>query len=289
VSIVVSCHFCGKRYRFKDEQAGQVERCEECGDVLQIPRPILSIEQERALPPELRGEALKHGRLPESKPPWLEEEPRPIDPRRPAVSDQMYRVGVGMTLILWDVSLTALIHVLLVIGPYFLEDLLGMKTMFRFFAGLQLVLVGVMILGMVGRSLCLLVPKESQAKTVIAFSVVLEFYSIVVEVIHFFMNISPELYASRRISIALANVLFLGFLRKLANYLQRNDLIYEAQKALALGAVFVALTIVAVTSRFFFPPINQLFTVASFFILPLAFFPHVRLLSAFRKAFRPYK
>lgn len=219
------------------------------------------------------------------------DEDLPVDPGRPAVSFPLYNVGWGLQLVLWYVVLAAFVNAALLAGPYFLEGAMPLIAMFRVLAGLQLLSIVVMLVGIAGRSLCLLVPEESQAKLIIFITVILELYSVLVNTAYFFTEVSTEAYAAGKIASLLASVLFLVFLKKLAVYLRRGDLQSDANKSLWIGILFVVAGILAVLARFFpqmpFAQVSmQLFAVGSLVIVPVLFFPYVLLLGAFRRAFR---
>lgn len=227
------------------------------------------------------------------KPPdarWLTEHSGTIaDPSRPGVSDSIYKVSWGLQLILWDVVLTALINVALMFGPSMLIDAVEPKTMFRALAGMQMVWIIVMGLGMGGRMFCLLVPDESQAKTVIFGCVAIESWAMLVNLADFFFvtdGVSDAVMATGKVASLIAHVLFLVFLTRLAGYLRRNDLAMESTKSLVIGAIFVVGAILAVLARFRFPPAAMLFGVGSLLLLPLLFFPYLILLRGFHQALR---
>ena len=85
--IEVSCG-CGKRLRAKDELAGKRAKCPRCGKVLQIPRPVLPLEDDPiVLPDEPAGHAPAYDPYAAMESP-AHEMPiaPPVAPARPAVA-----------------------------------------------------------------------------------------------------------------------------------------------------------------------------------------------------------
>jgi hypothetical protein len=288
VTIVVVCQFCRARYRFRDEAAGRSVTCEHCGDIISV--PVKDANGIAAPAPTYFGAEIPSAKLREMGPPRPidpKRPDRPIDPTRPAVSDSMFKVGIGLRLVFLDALLSGLIYVALVVEPFFLPPQLVGPWWFRSLAALQWLWVLVMMLGMLGRGICLLVPGESQAKPFILTSVLLEFFFMMITVLDVsrMMILPREAYVAGQICQLFAHVLFLGFLRRLAYYLHREDLYQHAQHSFALGAVFVVAALAATLSRFFFiPGIAQLFFLGNFIAAPMLFFPYLRLLHQFRKA-----
>lgn len=288
MTIVVVCQFCRAKYRFRDETAGQNVTCEHCGDIISV--PVKDAGGNFAKAPVYFGSELPSSLLREMGPPRPidpKRPDRPIDPTRPAVSDSMFKVGIGLRLVFLDALLSALIYVVLVVEPFFAPPQLAGPWWFRSLAALQWLWVFVMMLGMLGRGICLLVPGESQAKPFIFSSVLFEFFFMVITVLDVsrLVVLPREAYVAGQICQLFAHVLFLGFLRRLAYYLHREDLYTHAQRSFALGAVFVVAALAATLSRFFFiPVIAQLFFLGNLIVAPMLFFPYLRLLHQFRKA-----
>ena len=215
----------------------------------------------------------------------------PKDPTRPAVSDSMFKVGIGLRFVILDAFLSGLIYMILLTGPFLLAHIFPNMILgpiwFRTLAALQWLWVLVMLFGMTGRLLCLLIPGESQAKPYIFTSILLEFFFLSITM----MDISRGIVVPREALIAgqicqlFAHVLFHGFLRQLAAYLKREDLHEISQRSFGLGAVFVVAAIMATLSRFFFQPgIAQLFFICNFLAGPMLFISYLRLLHQFRVA-----
>jgi len=328
MGIVVVCDFCRKRYRFREALAGTIETCEKCGNLLQVPgvanqqaveprrnstngaaplpaplpaRPVLTSCPSCAaeVPPEEAycvgcGYDMREARTYVPVAPWREG-PTDRDPTRPAVSDLLYRVGIGLKMTFWDVTLTALINAVLLVAPVMLEPMMRnvqqIAMLYRAYAALYLLWVVVMAIGMCGRAFCLNVPQESQAKGVIIGSVLIESITVLINIVAVIdpHNVSETAESVGRIAALIAHVLFLGFLTRLAGYLRRPDLDAETRQTLALGLVFVPGAIAAEVARYVFPIGHQLFAFGSIFIVPLLFFPYLRLLNRFLQAFRVYR
>ena len=288
MTIVVVCQFCRAKYRFRDETAGQSVTCEHCGNIISV--PVKDADGKLANAPTYFGSELPSSLVREMGPPRPidpKRPDRPKDPTRPAVSDSMFKVGIGLRLVFLDALLSGLIYVVLKVEPFFLPPQLVGPGWFRALAALQWLWVLVMMLGMIGRSICLLVPGESQAKPFIISSVLFEFFFMLITVLDVsrLMILPHEAYVAGEICQLFAHVLFLGFLRRLAYYLHREDLYQHAQRSFALGAVFVVAALGATLSRFFFiRGIAQLFFLGNFIVAPMLFFPYLRLLHQFRKA-----
>ena len=287
MSIVVVCQFCRKRYRFRDTDAGQSTTCEQCGDVMTVPFPeSVDVRTVTMRKPSSNGDS-PGGRAGPPRPvdPFSAEVPR--DPSRPAVSDSVNKVGIGVSLVMWDVTLSALIYLALTMAPVFLQRQIPLVPMFRLLAGLQLLWIGVVVFGIIGRALCLVVPGESQAKPYIFMSVLLQLYFVLIIVASVSLrgDLSGYVMLSGEVAQLLAHVLFLGFLRRLSQYLRREDLYRETQRSMTHGALFVVAALMAIMSKIFFlPVIGNLFFLANCIISPMLFFPYVRLLNSFRLA-----
>ena len=292
MTIVVVCQFCRARYRFRDEAQGRSVTCEHCGDIIAV--PVKDVDGSFARPEILFGEEIPSSVARELGPPRRIDPTReetPKDPTRPAVSDSMFKVGIGLRFVILDAFLSGLIYMVLLTGPFLITVMFpGMilgPIWFRSLAALQWLWVLVMLFGMTGRGLCLLVPGESQAKPYILSSVLLEFFFLTVTMLDISRGIivPNEALIAGQICQLFAHVLFLGFLRRLAAYLKREDLHEVSQRSFGLGAVFVVAAVMATLSRFFFNPgISQLFFLCNILAGPMLFVSYLRLLHQFRVA-----
>ena len=144
-----------------------------------------------------------------------------------------------------------------------------------------LLLIASSMLSMIGRILCLTIPKQVGATVLIYFAVGLDVMALFATVSRMIPGI-PNLSGISGLLSVLGTVLFVIFLRKLATYIKSDDLVQRASAILILCAGLVVLSgaaIVAVSVSAFFGLIIWLIVL---FLLLLTCFHYFRLLSDLR-------
>ena len=104
-------------------------------------------------------------------------------------------------------------------------------------------MIGGSLLGIVGRVLCLSVPKASGAKELIIAAIIIEFAALGISVAEMVTTLSQVVNMVGGLLSLAATVTFLLFLKRLAVYLRRSDLAQRAQTLIAGGVCLLGILI----------------------------------------------
>ncbi len=196
-----------------------------------------------------------------------------------AVNDSpaLRRTGLGLSLVYYGIItllLTATVGAIVV--PFLLPK-----------APMVLIVVGIAIMAgflllVIGPILCLAVPSESGAKGFILGSVTLQVINVAFSVAQQFAGIPQALIPVTQLVSIVSAILFVMFMKKLAEYIGRPDLAKRAQNVLIIGVVLLLVAIVAAGAMAVNPMFGMLGLVLAVLGL-MAFVMYANLVDALRK------
>ncbi len=209
---------------------------------------------------------MSSGQLPPDKPnPFADAPPQPQPPVNPYAAPQvidapgaawamtpspgLQQVATGLGLVYYGIVAVLLGVIVGAIGPMFVGR--GMPNanamlVVLLFAGL-LALAGYVLM-FIGPIFCLAVPAESGSKPLIVSSVVLMIISFVGAIANLFTTASPALSLLVNIVGMVSLILFLLFIKKLAQFIGRPDIAQFATVVLVINVVTILLAVVFVSS-----------------------------------------
>lgn len=144
-----------------------------------------------------------------------------------------------------------------------------------------LLLIASSLLSMIGRILCLTVPKQVGATALIYFAVGFDVTALLASVSGMILGM-PNLSGISGLLSVLGTVLFVIFLRKLAAYIKSDDLVQQASGVLILCAGLVVLSGFVAMSWREFPGFGMVMLLIVVVMLFLACFRYFQLLSNMR-------
>jgi hypothetical protein len=193
------------------------------------------------------------------------------------------RVADGLNLVYWGIAIT----LLSIIG--------GMVLIFAFgamggdLAAIPAVLMGLgiiagVIIGLVGRIFCLDVPEETNARPMIYSAVVCDILAVLVSVVVWIPGIPQAISSVNNLLSLLATLLFVIFMKRIANFIQRPELADRAQSLVTFAVVLIVLAFGAAFLAMLVGPIAMLLGLVAFVLAIVMFLRYVRLLIDLRRA-----
>ena len=146
-------------------------------------------------------------------------------------------VALGLNLILLGIAIVCLMPLLIFLAV-FVAPLRPLLVI------VPLGMIGGSLLGIVGRVLCLTVPKASGAKELIIVAIIMEFGALGISVAGMVTTVSQVVDMVGGLLSLAATVAFLLFLKRLADYLRRSDLAQRAQTLIVGGICLLGISIV---------------------------------------------
>ncbi len=178
----------------------------------------------------------------------------------------MPKVQLGISLVFWGLELMALAILLTLVIPFVIPFMAAKMLPFLMIVipglGIMLLIAGLM--SMVGKILCLAAPREMEGKGVIYACVAFELAFLLIGLAEKVTIVPAILSGLKGFFPIIGFVLFLIFLRKLAEFIQNRELAEKAGGLLKLGVALVVFVILAFVLAFRFPigtPIVMLITV----------------------------
>lgn len=145
-------------------------------------------------------------------------------------------------------------------------------------AAAPLMIIAGTVLGLVGRIMCLSVPDNCAASNVIYAAVVCDVAALLITAAGWVVDL-PQLVSSLSgVLPALASILFLVFLKKVAAHIRDDVSEQRASTILKLGVASVVTMILGV----FLPPV----VIVAFLMMIISFFIYVRLLLSLRESLK---
>lgn len=145
-------------------------------------------------------------------------------------------------------------------------------------AAAPLMIIAGTVLGLVGRIMCLTVPEVCAASTVIYAAVVCDVAALLISVAGWVVEVPQLINSLGGLLPALASILFLVFLKKIAAHISDNVSEQRASTVLKLGIASVVTMILGV----FLPPV----VIIAFLMMIVSFFIYVRLLLSLRESLK---
>ena len=137
------------------------------------------------------------------------------------------------------------------------------------------------LLSMIGRILCLTVPKQVGATALIYFAVGFDVTSLLASVSGMIPGM-PNLSGISGLLSVIATVLFVLFLRKLATYIKSDDLVQRASAVLILCAGLIVFSVASVVAMLVSGFLGLIMGLIVFFMFLLTCFRYFQLLSDMR-------
>jgi ribosomal protein S27AE len=300
-SIHMTCS-CGQIIQAKASLAGKRVKCPTCKQPVDIPNvtvmpsPVAISPEEASKSPSLSDALMQ---LPVTTEPQFHEsvwddlvktaekadkvsnaekdqrKPNPVAKRSAAnrQSASLNSVQLGITFIYIGVLLIVAAIIVVVLA-------LLLKAPLLIICGLLLI-ASSSLLSTIGRILCLTVPKQVGAQALIYFSVAFD-------VIALFLTVSPMIPGMQNLSgisglpSVLGTVLFVIFLRKIATYINSDDLAQRASEVLMLWALWVVLFVVGLAVMSLSGFLGMIVVLVLFVLLLLACYRYFQLLSDLR-------
>ena len=213
------------------------------------------------------------------------------------VSPSLRQTGIGLTLVYYGIVLVLLSILVLMFGGFVAADAGGaVFVLVVGAAGIGMVVA--CILMFVGPLVCLAVPTESGARAYIIGSVVFQLANIGYAVLSQFVPVEIPLAAALILNLlgVVGTVLFILFMKKLAEYIGRERLAARARNLLVtlgvlvvLGTVFVAVAIVGTLEELPEGTLLAVIGVLGLVVIVLGlivFVMYANLVDALRKALR---
>lgn len=163
----------------------------------------------------------------------------------------MPKVQLGISLVFWGLELTALAILVILVTPFVAAR--NLAILLAVMTGIPIMLVIAGLMSMVGKILCLAVPGEMEGKGVIYVCVAFDLISLLISLAEKVTTVPAILSQWVGFFPVIGFVLFLIFLRKLAEFIQNNDLAEKAGGLLKLGIALVVFVLLAFVSAFRFP------------------------------------
>jgi hypothetical protein len=144
-------------------------------------------------------------------------------------------------------------------------------------AGPFMIIAGT-VLGLVGRIMCLSVPDDCAASNVIYAAVVCDVAALLITTAGWVVDLPPIVNSLGGLLPAVASILFLVFLKKIAAHIRDGVSEQRASTILKLGIASVVTMILGV----FLPPV----VIVAFLMMIVSFFIYVRLLLSLRESLK---
>jgi hypothetical protein len=101
------------------------------------------------------------------------------------------------------------------------------------------------VLGLIGPALCLAAPAESRSNELIFLVVLLQFAFLITMVLNYFGQVPLLVLQIMGLGVFVSQFIFLLFLKRLAEYLDRKDLTKLVMSALTLGVIAILCAVVS--------------------------------------------
>ncbi|MCA9248683.1 MAG: hypothetical protein KDA42_16270 [Planctomycetales bacterium] len=189
-------------------------------------------------------------------------------------AEGLSKTAIGLSLMYYGIILLLLWTILTI-------PMMFLGAAIRFPLGAGMIIASIMMF--VGPVLCLSVPPETGAKGLAALSVVFQLIRVIVEFLPFVgiaPNIVPGLAQAAGI---LSSVLFVVFLRKLAQFIHRDDLTKRANNVLMMAVIAIALALGSVVG---IGPLPGLILIGVGILALVLFVMYANLINALRKAIK---
>ena len=145
-------------------------------------------------------------------------------------------------------------------------------------AAAPLMIIAGTVLGLVGRIMCLAVPDNCAASNVIYAAVVCDVAALLITAASWVVDVPQLINSLSGLLPALASILFLVFLKKVAAHIRDDVSEQRASTILKLGVASVVTMILGV----FLPPV----VIVAFLMMIVSFFIYVRLLLSLRESLK---
>ncbi len=320
MSIAVSCE-CGGRYSVKDELAGKRIKCPKCGAATTVPMPV-AVDDDPLNLASLAALENSASSLPRSAPSTSsvaadtgshsggtrgrggrKKSSDAADEFNPyaapvhsggrstsrSSSSGLLRVAGGLNLVYWGIAIVLLSVISgAVLGAAIASSNENVTADDYAESGLVAILgFGVIIggvLAMLGKVMCLSVPRKTQATELIVGSIVFDVAAVGVRIVQMSADLPPIARSLTGLFSLLGTLCFILFLKRIAEYLGQGEMADRAQSLIGLGAFLFCATLGSGFVILVAPALGALVILAAAVLAIFMFLRYVRLLTDLRGA-----
>ena len=156
--------------------------------------------------------------------------------------NELSGVRTGVTLILYQIILSLVLILFSIVGGMIAASTRDIENVVLFLNIVNVFSVGLSILAITGRIMCMSAPAETEGKNFIITAVVFDLIAMLFVLSFYIDLVSEQTVRIGGLFNLIAHILFLMFLKKVALYINRSELADKSQGVLNLmGALFISM------------------------------------------------